>query len=199
MPTSPTISVPQGGVLFRPGQDCGGFVVVHSGTVRVSLTGENGREIVLYRVRPGDICLQTFGCLVRGTSYGAEGVAETDLLIEMISPAAFQARVTNDPAFLHMLFAAVAHRFADLERLVEDVALTGIPARLARALLRLIDASGTVTATQEALATEIGSAREVISRQLTGFARSGLITVGRGAIHVLAPDGLRGLAGTGPA
>ncbi len=197
MPTSPTISVPQGGVLFRPGQDCGGFVVVHSGTVRVSLTGENGREIVLYRVRPGDICLQTFGCLVRGTSYGAEGIAETDLLIEMISPAAFQARVTNDPAFLHMLFAAVAHRFADLERLVEDVALTGIPARLARALLRLIDASGTVTATQEALATEIGSAREVISRQLTGFARSGLITVGRGAIHVLAPDGLRALAGTG--
>jgi CRP/FNR family transcriptional regulator len=182
-------------VLFRPGQQCGGFVVVHSGTVRVSLTGENGREIVLYRVRPGDICLQTFGCLVQGTSYGAEGVAETDLVIEMISPTAFQARVADDPAFRQSLFAAVAHRFADLERLVEDVALTGIPARLARALLRLADAGGTVTATQETLATEIGSAREVIGRQLTHFARGGLIASARGTIHVLAPDGLRALAG----
>ena len=99
----------------RAGSECAGFVVVHSGTVRVSLTGENGREIVLYRVNPGDICLQTFGCLVQGQPYGAEGVAETDLAIEIIPPAEFQRRVGQDDAFRAQLFAAVAHRFHDLE------------------------------------------------------------------------------------
>jgi len=190
-----THAVPRGQVLFRPGQPCAGFVVVHSGTVRVSLTGENGREIVLYRVAPGDICLQTFGCLVQGTDYAAQGVAETDLAIEIIPPAQFQQRVASDPAFRQRLFAAVAHRFGDLERLVEDVALTSIPARLARTLLRLADGEGRIAATQESLATEIGSAREVVSRHLASFARGGLIAVGRGEIHLLLPGGLRALVG----
>ena len=190
----PVVSVPQGTVLFSPGQECSGFVVVHAGTVRVSLVAENGREIVLYRVRPGDICLQTFGALVHGAPYSAEGVAETDLAIEMVPPGAFQARVAADAAFRGQLFAAVANRFADLERLVEEVALTGIPARLARALLRLMDGSGQVAVTHEALATEIGSAREVVSRQLAAFARAGLVEGGRGALRVVASEGLRALA-----
>ena len=77
------MQVPQGHVLYRPDDECAGFVVVHRGTVKVSLTAENGREIVLYRVRPGEICLQTFGCLVNGTRYSAEAVAETPLELEL--------------------------------------------------------------------------------------------------------------------
>ena len=195
MTVSPLITIPKGHVLFQPGQECGGFVVVHSGVVRVSLTGENGREIVLYRVRPGDICLQTFSALVHGTTYSAEGVAETDLTIEILPPSAFQARVVEDAAFRGQLFNAVANRFSDMERLVEDVALTGIPARLARALLHMANAAGMVNARHEALATEIGTAREVISRQLAAFMRAGLIDGTRGDIHLLSPAGLRALAG----
>ena len=195
MPATHLIPIAQGTVLFQPGQACGGFVVVHAGTVRVSLMAENGREIVLYRVAPGDVCLQTFSALVHGTSYSAEGVAETDLEIEILPPATFQARVIADDAFRARLFGAVADRFADLERLVEDVALTGIPARLARALLRLADGQGVVHARHEALATEIGTAREVISRQLAAFMRAGLIDGTRGDIHLLSPAGLRALAG----
>ena len=94
------INVSRGQILFQPGQDCGGFVVVHQGTVRVSLTAPNGREIVLYRVRRGDVCLQTFSALVHGTPYTAEGLAETDLVIEILPPHAFQARVVEDDAAL---------------------------------------------------------------------------------------------------
>jgi len=170
-------------------------VVVHKGTVRVSLMAENGREIVLYRVAPGDVCLQTFSALVHGQPYGAEGVAETDLEIEVLPPAAFQTRVIEDADFRARLFGAVADRFADLERLVEDVALTGIPARLARALERLADGQDTVHASHEVLATEIGTAREVISRQLASFARAGLIAGTRGEIRLLSRAGLKAVAG----
>lgn len=191
---SPTQHVPQGTVLFRPEAECAGFVVVHAGSVKVSLTAENGREIVLYRVRPGEICLQTFGCLVNHTSYSAEGVAETDLELEVIPAGEFRRRVADEAPFREQLFSAVAARFADLERLVEDVALSSVAERLARALLRLAGDGAMIDATHEALATEIGSARAVISRQLGAFQRDGLIEITRGHIALLRRADLQELA-----
>jgi len=188
------MAVPRGTVLFRPEQACQGFVVVRSGSIKVSLTAENGREIVLYRVRPGEVCLQTFGCLVKGNAYSAEGVAESDIEIEVIPVGEFQRRIEHDLAFRQQLFSAVAARFADLERLVEDVALSSIEERLARALLRLAGDGDRLDATHEALATEIGSAREVVSRQLGLFARAGLIAASRGHIDLIDRAGLEALA-----
>ena len=193
-PANPPLRIPHGTTLFHAGQACSGFVIVHKGSIKVTLTAENGREIILYRVRPGEVCLQTFGCLINSTSYSAQGEAETDLEIEIIPPAQFQRLVVEAPAFRQQVFAAVAARFADLERLVEDVALSPIETRLARALLRLMDAQGQVSATQEALASEIGSVREVVSRQLNVFAREGLLELTRGHIAVLGAEQLRRLA-----
>lgn len=192
-PSSP-LHLPRGTVLFRPEQECAGFVVVSSGTVRVSLTAENGREIVLYRVRPGDVCLQTFGCLVNGRPYSAEGVAETDIAIEIVPASRFQQRVIDDADFRNALFSAVAARFADLERLVEDIALSSLEARLARALLRLADDTGTINATHEAIAVEIGSGRAAVSRQLAILARRGIVEPTRGAIRVADPHSLHAIA-----
>ena len=132
---------------------------------------------------------------MHGTAYSAEGLAETNLEIEILPPAEFQARVIQDGPFRARLFGAVADRFSDLERLVEDVALIGIPARLARTLLRMADSEGRVIARHEELASEIGSAREVVSRQLAVFARGGLILLGRGEIKLTSSAGLQALAG----
>ena len=188
------MKVARDAVLFRAGAACSGFVIVRTGTVKVTLTAENGREIILYRVRPGEVCLQTFGCLVNGTTYSAQGSAETDIEIEIVPPGEFQRLVAEDESFRQKLFAGVAARFADLERLVEDVALSPIEVRLARALLRLMDAGGHVASTQEALAMEIGSVREVVSRQLNSFAREGLLELTRGHIAILLPRRLEVMA-----
>jgi CRP/FNR family transcriptional regulator len=186
--------VPAGTILFRPDDACAGYVIVHSGSIRVVLTAENGREIVLYRVRQGDVCLQTFSCLVEHRHYSAEGIAEADLVAEVISPEDFDRRLAEDPAFRHQLFTAVAHRFADLEQLVEDVALTGFEARLARLLLRLADASGRIEATHESLAAEAGSGRAVVTRQLGHFARNGLIMMARGQLQIMDRAALANLS-----
>ena len=190
----PRMKIERGTVLFQAGQSCPGFVIVHTGTIKVTLSAENGREIILYRVRPGEVCLQTFSCLVNDTSYSADGQAESDIEIEIVPPGAFQRLVAQDAAFRQQLFAAVAARFSDLERLVEDVALSPIEARLARALLRLMDGEGLVTATQDALAREIGSVREVVSRHLNHFARNGVLELKRGSIAVLLPGQLEIMA-----
>lgn len=190
---TPRLKWPAGTVLFRADDACAGFLVLHAGTIRVVLTAENGREVLLYRVTPGDVCLQTFACLVEHRPYAAEGIAESDIEAELIPAAFFEERVANDPAFRSMIFAGVAHRFADLEQLVEDVALTGFQARLARLLLRRADADGVVSATHEALAVEAASGRAVVSRQLARFARMDLVDLARGSVRILDRERLEAL------
>lgn len=197
MQTDPVIRRGKGEVLFAPGQTCPGFVLLDAGTIRVSLTAANGREVVLYRVGPGDICLQTFACLIENRPYSAEGVAETDLSGRLIPAPAFRRRLAEDGGFRDRVLAAIAHRFADFEQLVEDVALTGFDARLARVLLRLRDGDGAVNATHAQLAAETASGRAFVSRRLAEMQRDGLVALTRGRIGVLDAARLMQIAAGG--
>lgn len=179
------LSVAKGKHVFSPGQACPGFVVLRHGTIRVSLTSENGREVVLYRVHPGDICLQTFSCLINEETYQAEGVAETDLEGYVIPAAIFHTKLANERDFRDQVFSAVAHRFSDFEQLVEDVALIGFDQRLARVLLRLRQEDNSVNATHEQLARETASGRAFVSRRLAALGRDGVVKLGRGTIFLL--------------
>ncbi len=193
-PKTTPLTCPAGTVLFSPGQECPGFVRLSKGTIRVTLTAANGREVVLYRVSSGDVCLQTFACMIDGRRYSAEGTAETDIIGEVMPHAAFRQSMTEDADFRAEIMQGVAHRFADFEQLVEDVALTGFDARLARVLLRLASNSDQIIATHEALAVETASGRAFVSRRLSEFARQGLVEPGRGRLVVLDRGGLERIA-----
>ena len=165
----------QGQSIFKPGQDCPGFLDLRKGAIRVMLTGASGREVVLYRVHPGEVCLQTFSCLVDGTTYGAEGIVEADVEAELIPAAQFRKRMEDDSVFRQKVLSSVALRFSEYQQLVEDVALTGFDARLAKVLLRLADPDSTVHATHAALAAETASGRAYVTRRLAAMAQKGIV------------------------
>ena len=183
-----------GTVLFRPGDTCPGFVRLKSGTIRVSGVSPSGREIVLYRVGPGDVCLQTFSCLVDGADYSAEGLAETDLEGDIILPHGFETALAEDAEFRRDVLHAAARRFAELESQIERFAFEGLDRRLACTLLARMGEEQRISATQEDLAREAGSAREVISRKLAQWARAGWLEVRRGEVVVRDLAALRQLA-----
>ena len=191
------LSIPKGSRVFSPGEPCPGFLQLDSGTIRVSLSAENGREVVLYRVQPGHVCLQTFSCLINHSTYRATGIAETDLTGALLPPEMFEARMAEDAEFRDGIFSSIARRFGDFEQLVEDVALIGFDARLARALLRLRNGGTRVTATHEQLATETASGRGIDPRRLAEFARQGLVVPGRGCIDLADVAGLERIAADG--
>ena len=170
-----SFTAPKGKTLFRPGEACPGFLILEEGTIRVTLTGASGREVVLYRVTPGEVCLQTFSCLVSNEPYGAEGVVESDLVGELVPAGQFREKFAEDTAFRERVMGSVAARFVEYQKLVEDVALTGFDARLSKALLRMTDTSGKVSATHSDLARETASGRAYVSRRLAAFARDGLV------------------------
>ena len=182
-----------GDVLFQPGSACPGFLVLDRGTIRVSLTAANGREVVLYRVTAGTVCLQTFTCLVEDRHYSAEGVVEEDVEGELIPAGDFRRRLAEDDGFRVLVFDGVAHRFTEYQRLVEEVALTGFDARLARVLMRL-EVGGFVTATHAALAAETASGRAFVSRRLAEFARGGVVVQEKGGVRITDRAGLERIA-----
>jgi len=176
--------------VFSPGQSCPGFLSLRKGSIRVTLAGASGREVVLYRVRPGEVCLQTFTCLVDGTVYGAEGIVESDLEGEMIPPAEFHRRLEDDRDFRRSVLASVARRFSEYQDLVEDVALTAFDSRLAKTLLKLADDDDLVRVSHASLAAETASGRAYVTRRLAEFARRGLVEQRTDGIHIFRKSDL---------
>lgn len=187
------IAVEAGVTLFSPGGACPGFVIVVEGCVRVTLTSATGRSLLLYRVGPGETCVQTTLCLMAARDYTAEGVTEKRTRIVVIPRARFDA-LMGDAAFRAFVFDRFGARLDDVTHVLETIAFTRIDARLARALLQRSGPGGEVAATHQELADDIGSAREVVSRQLKSFAQDGLIEAGRGVLALRDVAGLKALS-----
>lgn len=181
-----TVSLPAGTTVFAPGLAAESFLLILEGTVRVQQVSESGREIVLYRVTGGETCIMTTSCLLSGDSYSAEGVTETDVEAVAIPKAVFEEAIVRSPTFRRVVFSDYSHRISDLMRVVEDVAFGRLDKRLAHRLLKRADNAGVVTATHQELAADLGTAREVIGRQLKEMERRGWVSLSRG--HVVLRD-----------
>ncbi|WP_341861254.1 Crp/Fnr family transcriptional regulator [Gymnodinialimonas sp. 57CJ19] len=188
------IRVTEGAQIFGPGHVPENLLFLLNGTVRVSQTSDSGREIVLYRVEAGQSCVMTTACMLAHEAYLAEGIAETDVTAMALPKATFDALVSDSPVFRDFILAAYSHRLTGLFKIIEDVAFGRIDVRLAARLLELSDSAAEVTATHQALASELGTAREVISRQLHEFQRRGWLEQQRGRVRILDQSALSDLA-----
>jgi len=188
------VAIPVGTVLFRPGEACDRWLLVLSGSVRVTRTDRAGRTLLLYRVGPGETCILTTTGLIEGVAYDAEAVAETAVEVLAVPGEAFLRLLAEEPRFRRFAFAAYARRIASLMALVEELAFDELGARLARRLLALAGTDGVISATHERLAEDLATAREVVSRRLKAFERSGFVRLARGRIAVTDRAGLAAAA-----
>jgi len=181
-------AIPRGTVLFRPGDPCMSFVLVLAGTVRVYIPGESGREILLYRVEPGEICVLTLSSMLGGITYSAEGVTETDAQLVAIPPQQFEHALTASLAFRRFIFSMIGRRLGEIMLLLEEITFKRLDIRLAHWLARAAGDSGDqpLHKTHQDIAAALGSSREVISRLLKEFERNGWIRLNRGNIEVLS-------------
>ncbi len=182
---------PSGAVLFQQDGPCTAFVLLLAGEVEVSRPGANGREILLYRLQAGDTCVLTLNCLLGQGTYPARGLVRNTVSGLRVPYPLFQRLLDEAPAFRSAMFALFSRRLARLMSLVEGVAFAPVEQRLAQAL---VERGPELTATHQQLADEVGTAREVVSRQLRIWADAGLVATQRGALRLLKPDVLRAIA-----
>lgn len=187
------LSVPEGQLLFDEGAPCRGFPMVLSGEVRVARGTPNGRSLELYRVGPGELCVASTACLFGQSLLMAHGVTVQPTELVVLSPVAFE-RWTAVDAFRRFVFGVFADRLADLMALAEAVAFQRLDQRLASTLL---GHGSVVHGTHQALADELGTVREIVTRLLKRFERAGWVAIGRERVEILDAAALRTLAAGG--
>lgn len=188
------MDVPAGTVLFSPGDAVKGYVIVLQGRVSVSLTGASGREMLLYVVTPGQSCIQSTLGLMGGEDYTAEAITDQDSRVILLPKPLFMQLLDDSPCFRALVFTAFAGRMQTMMHLLERVAFQRVECRLAAYMLERADADGLISTTQQALATAVGSAREVISRRLDAWSRRGWVKTSRGAVQITDVDALQTIA-----
>jgi len=193
LPDMPWMQVPEGTTLFRETETCQGFPLVLVGEVRVSRMASNGRELELYRVVPGEMCLLSSACLFAGQVFTGRGVTTQATTLAMLPAAAFRVALAAEP-FRDFVLGLFAARMADLTSLIEAVAFQRLDSRLAATLL---GHGSQLRATHQALADELGTVREIVTRLLHRFERSGWVELSRECITICDSVSLRQLAAQG--
>jgi CRP/FNR family transcriptional regulator len=185
-----TFSLPAGHLLFDEGAPCQGFPLVLEGEVRVARGHHAGRSLELYRVAPGEICIASALCLFGQSPLGAHGHTVVPTQLALLSPAGFE-HWTSQAEFRRFVFGVFADRLADLMALAEAVAFQRLDRRLAAALL---GHGSPLLTTHQALADDLGTVREIVTRLLKRFERAGWVRLARERIDILDAAALRAMA-----
>lgn len=185
---------PAGAALYQSGDDCENFILIIEGAVKVEKISENGQEITLYHLRPGQICELTTSCLMGGKCYHADAIAETEVRAALIPRALFQAALQQSAAFRGYVYDVVEQGMSALLSLLESVVSTPTGRRLAQYLAAQGKQGGDIKTTHHEIAAELGTAREVISRLLKEFEHHGWLSLHRGHIEIRNGEALERLA-----
>jgi CRP/FNR family transcriptional regulator len=188
---SQLLRVAAGGAIFDADQPCRGFPLLLEGAVRVVMNAPSGREILLYRVDPGQGCIMSGGCLLGHSDYAARGIAEEDVTLLNLPPEEFNALLLEHEPFRRFVFGMYGERLAEVMALVEEVAFRRLDERLAQLL---IHRGPVIEATHQKLADELGSVREIVSRLLRSFETRGWVKLERERVTVTDPRSLAALA-----
>jgi len=181
--------VPAETVLFSENAACEGFPLVIEGEIKVSRNSGDGRSLELYRVVPGELCLVSSASLFRAQALSAFGITTKRSLFLLIKPDLFK-RWIETPAFRNEVLGLFAERMADLTGLIDAVAFHKLDRRLAAALL---GRGQQLNITHQALADELGTVREIVTRLLRRFEREGWVVLGREQIQIVNSVALRSL------
>lgn len=188
-----TVELQPGTEVFRPGSPCTAYLLVLEGGVGVRMTSDTGREILLYRVGPGESCVLTTACLLGAELYAATGTVERPTLAVALPIGVFSELLGRSEPFRRFVFQGFGRRLADILATVEDAVFHRLDGRLARLLLDRAR-HGPVAATHQDIAAELGTAREVVSRQLKAFQTAGLVERRRSEVRILDRRRLQAVA-----
>jgi CRP-like cAMP-binding protein len=182
----------RGEALFHRGAEAKGLFVVLRGTVRVYQIGDTGREHILTMEQPGSSVAEL--PLFDGGPYPANAEAAEESVLFTLGREHFADLLESQPKIAQQVIRTLSQRLRRLVQTVEGLALKEVRQRVAAVLLRLAQEHGpefTLPATNEQLAAQLGTVREVVSRALHGFAHDGLVELDGRDVRVLDLQGLR--------
>lgn len=186
---------PRSCILHGGDQDCIGFLLIKSGRLRTYILSEEGRDITLYRMYEGNMCILSASCIIKQITFDVHIEAEEDSEILLISAATFSALSKSNVHVENFSYKLTADRFSDVMWAMQQILFMGFDKRLAVFLIDESAKTGSnrLKITHEQIAKYTGSAREVVTRMLQRFAQDGLVKLSRGEVDIVDKAGLRAL------
>ena len=188
-------SAPAGALIHGGGSDCTGLLLVESGRLRAYMLSGEGREITIYRLFEGDICLLSASCAISGLQIEVMVQAEADSEFLVIPAEVYRRAVASSAPLANYMNEIMANRFSEVMWLMEQVMWKSMDRRLAAFLLEeaAIEGSDELKLTHERIAAHLGTAREVVTRLLRYFQSEGMVKLSRGMVAILDREKLEAL------
>lgn len=187
------VTLAPGDRLFTEGDLSHEFAAVGTGSIRVFRIGSTGREITLYHVRDHQASLVAMLSVLLGRPAIATAQAEVATEAILIPAAALREWVSTSDPMRRFIFETMSRALVDVTTLLEDVAFRTMESRLAALLLQHFATARVISMRHDDIAAELGTAREVVSRLLESYERTGAIHLSRGRIEMRDESVLRQL------
>lgn len=182
------------GTNIHDGNECTGVILIRRGSLRLYILSEDGKEITLYRLFPGDICILSASCVFKSITFDVFIDSEENSDCVVIGGCAFEDLCRRVPDVKIFALETALSRFSDVMWVMQQILFMSLDKRLAIFLLDECskNRSDTVKLTHEQIAKYIGSAREAVSRMLKYFTTEGIVTASRSeGIHIIDKKRLR--------
>ena len=182
--------------LLRGGSaDCAGLLLIRTGQLRAFVDSEEGREITIYRLFDGDLCLFCAPCVIRSIQFDVTIQAEKDTEFWSIPAGVYRNLMAESTAVSNYTNELMASRFSEVMSRMEQFMWRSMDKRVAAFLLQEASIEGTreLRITHEAIANHLGSHREVITRTLRDFQSGGMVRLARGMVTILDREKLEAL------
>ncbi len=166
--------------------DCVGLLLPKTGTLRVYILSEEGREVTLYRIRSGSVCILSAACVLHSITFDVSIDAVTDCELLQLDSAVFLSIMQENIYVEAFAYRKATERFSDAMWAMQQILFMSFDKRLALFLLDETSKTGSqsLRMTHEEIAKYMGSAREVVSRMLKYFSSEGLVRISRGEILI---------------
>ncbi len=174
----------KGQLMSGDNSRCTGIPFVLSGSMRLFRTSENGKDITIYKVEAGELCVLAAVCSFANLEYDFTAQAQEDSVLSVLSVKGFNWMLKNSPLFREFVFSSIADKLILALNAIEFLKFDSIESRLKRYLDMAADKNNVAKATHEAIAADIGSSREVVSRKLKELENQGYLTMQRGKIII---------------
>ena len=185
----------KGTVIHSSDNECLGMLFVLSGEIRTYLLSEEGREVTLFRLYPGELCVLSASCVISQITFDTQLSAGSDTAILVVPANIVDVLAAQNIHLRCFLYELATKRFSDVMWAMQQILFKGLDRRLAEFLLAEASRTGsdTIRMTHAQIAQHISSAREAVARMLKSFSEDGLVELKRGAITLRDTDGLHRL------
>lgn len=175
---------------------CLGMVYIRKGSIRVYITSEEGREVTLFHISEGECCVFSSACAIGGITLDVQMIAESEVELSAVHAGTVAKLMESNLHFKCFIYELATARYSTVVWVMQQILFAHFDERMARFLLSVYEKTGdkTIRMTQEAMAQEVNSAREVVARMLRRFAFDGWIELKRGAVVLKDMDALKNFA-----